>query len=122
MFRRLLVTLVFALPVQFIWAAVAPYCALEAEQAAFHVGHHAHASDSKAQDLPASQERDPSASADGLDHADCSQCHVSFAQFASGTRAPQEPQAEGGVAVSPSARYSSIADQNIERPKWTRAS
>ena len=122
MFRRLLVALVFALPVQFIWAAVAPYCALEAEQASFHVGHHVHAPDSKAQDLPASQERDPSASAAGLDDADCSQCHVNLAQFASGTSASQEPQPGLGVAASPSARYSSIADQNIERPKWTRAS
>ncbi|MCA0175635.1 MAG: hypothetical protein LCH73_05000 [Proteobacteria bacterium] len=30
------------LPLQFGWAAVAPYCAHEASPAAEHVGHHSH--------------------------------------------------------------------------------
>lgn len=122
MLRRLLVALVFILPLQFVWAAVAPYCGHESEPASFHFGHHAQAPDSEARDKVSSSKKLQSGSAMGLDQPDCGQCHASLAQFASGLPGSVEVPACSFLRPVPSSSFCSWVDQDIERPKWSRAS
>ena len=118
MFRWLLLVLMFALPVQFVSAAVSGYCGHESAPASFHVGHHAHQHRSVEQTDAAQGQSTPSAI---QDHGDCSACHIHAAQIG-----VFETRALGAIeqrsfAGAPIELFSSRIDQDIDRPKWTRA-
>lgn len=125
MFRRLLVALLFVLPAQFLWAAVAPYCAHEAAPATFHLGHHAHkhaaGSADPASAVEQAEQSDLGTGAASLEHPDCGQCHASHAQFGLAGRVPAASPPHGRLAGPPHELYSSRIEQNIDRPKWTHA-
>jgi hypothetical protein len=75
----ILVLLVCLLPLQFSWAAVAPYCGHEASPQAQHVGHHAHEHHEEPTlvlDAESSLTVEPSPWTADLD---CAQCHASGA-------------------------------------------
>lgn len=78
MCRRLVLALLFfVLPVQFVWAAAAPYCAHETRTAAAkHFGHHEHQHQHQAGDQTAAP-ADPSGDAPGVPHVDCESCQLS---------------------------------------------
>lgn len=116
--RWLLVALLFLLPAQFLWAAVAPYCAHEAAPVSYHLGHHAH-EHSYAPD--SEQDPDRSAETAGLGHPDCNQCHSSHAQFGSDLQFPPTLLPAGGFAGPVPQPYGSKVEPDIDRPKWTRA-
>lgn len=115
--RWLLVALLFLLPAQFLWAAVAPYCAHEQAPVSFHLGHHAH------QHSDAADPAHPDRSADTaeLGHPDCSQCHPSQAQFGADLQLRTAQLPTGGHAGPVPQAYGSKIEPNIERPKWTHA-
>lgn len=128
MLRWLLVTLMFVLPTQFIWAAVAPYCAHEVAPASFHVGHHAHQHHSGSpgsSDTPASadaaDQADRPAGAATVEHPDCGQCHASHAQFGLARPMPWAAPLAGRFAGPSPEPYRSRIEPNIDRPKWTLA-
>ena len=116
--RWLLVALLFLLPAQFLWAAVAPYCAHEAAPASYHLGHHAHEHSGTPD---AAQQPDRSGDSAGVGHPDCSQCHPSQAQFASDLELPPTLLHVGGFGgLAPQSDGSKI-EPDIDRPKWTLA-
>jgi hypothetical protein len=120
MLRRLLAALLFVLPAQFLWAAVAPHCAHEAAPASFHVGHHAHKHHSGSpESANAPEQADRSGGTVGLDHPDCGFCHASAAQFDSARHAATELLSAFRFAGRSPEPYSSRVEQNIDRPKWT---
>lgn len=72
--RLILAFLFFVLPLQFVWAAAAPYCAHEMQTAAAkHFGHHEHHHQADAQGAPAADDGGDTA---GAYHADCESCHL----------------------------------------------
>jgi hypothetical protein len=112
--RRLVVLmLLLVLPLQFVWAAAAPYCAHEAASAAGkHPGHHQHVH--QGSDDAAKAGDDGAGS--GLNHSDCAGCHAGAAatlprpavEWAAAPRdVPREP---------PSPRYRSHTPSGPERP------
>lgn len=116
--RWLLVALLYLLPAQFLWAAVAPYCAHEAAPVSYHLGHHPHEHSTT---LDSRQQPDRSGDTAGVGHSDCSQCHPSQAQFVSDLELPATlPHVDGFGALAARA-YASRIEPNIERPKWSHA-
>jgi hypothetical protein len=69
--RWMMIFLLFLLPLQFSWAAVASYCQHESEVTANHPGHHSH--DHQAADQHESS-KDGVSSAEV--HHDCATCHL----------------------------------------------
>jgi len=116
--RWLLVLLLFALPLQWSWAAAAPYCGHEAAAApAAHPGHHAHehAGDGNvAQKTPASANDQPS----GADDADCIACHGGTLQGTVTTSSEPMQRAGQRYPASPEPAFAERHLQEIERPKW----
>lgn len=121
--RWLLVFLLFVLPLQFTWASAAGYCRHEQEANARHVGHHSHehagdrdTASKSAQ--PAADDGD--ATALGLEHSDCSFCHLGCAKpFA---RALSDPTLALGqhFAAAPPGPLALVGADRIERPNWHR--
>jgi cytochrome c553 len=124
MTRWLLLVLMVLLPVQFSWAAAAPYCAHESDPVSFHVGHHAHVhrvAPAEAQHAVSAPEKDAAKGSPASDHGDCHYCHGVAGQSAS----PAAPQFGGparhvflAVAI---ARLEGSRIASIERPRWERA-
>jgi len=117
--RRLLLALILLLSAQFVWAAVAPYCAHEEARATFHVGHHVHKHGAQQQDATQSVKQ-IERTAD-MDHPDCHQCHGSPAQF--GTQDIGLPVVLAAPSYLRTAQqtYRSPFHQDIDRPKWPSA-
>jgi hypothetical protein len=87
--RRLLsILLLVLLPLQFSWAAVAPYCGHEAAPEVQHVGHHAHEHHADVPAVPVAQaevgEQAAAEATPWMVDLDCAQCHANGA-VASGT-------------------------------------
>lgn len=122
MARWLLVVLMFTLPAQFIWAAAAGYCAHEGNSASFHIGHHAHTHHGALSDTAsASPDGQDALGVFGLDHSDCSYCHVVPAQLAEAGTALPAPAIEATYVSLPLVFYNGGVETDIDRPKWTSA-
>lgn len=74
--RFLLILLLALLPVQFIFAAVATYCADETVETTAHLGHHAHNDGKKINDLPTVNSVEKKAT-----DVNCHFCHAVFANL-----------------------------------------
>jgi hypothetical protein len=113
--RFLILFLLFALPLQVSWAAVATYCKHESGAAAQHFGHHEHVHQAK-QPEPA---KDPSTLT--VDN-DCVTCHLANAgvlpiPFLSMPSEPLQAERLGRhIALLPC-----LLPDRPERPKWARA-
>lgn len=114
--RWLVIFLLTLLPLQFGWAAVAPYCAHEASPAAEHVGHHAHQHAGSPADAP----KGDAGKLAGIEDLDCAQCHGVCAL----------PLLDGAATSGHALRAARIADTAVavrtraaappERPQWLR--
>lgn len=96
--------LLFLLPLQFAFAAAAPYCALEKVNVAPHFGHHEHP------DAPAPEPAD-----DGGDKVklhDCGICHLNSGQV--------HPAVASIVALPPAGKLRALPDgrqpQHLQEP------
>jgi hypothetical protein len=117
--RRWLVTLLLTLlPLQFTWAAVAPYCGHEASPTSQHLGHHAHehhGEPMQAMDVDAAQADEAGMAAA---HPDCAQCHAGSA-VPSHVDAKRGEHHESTQAVMPTAwTAKGHAPSRPERPQW----
>ncbi|MBN8489902.1 MAG: hypothetical protein J0M00_00515 [Burkholderiales bacterium] len=111
--RWLLVFMLLVLPVQFVWAAAAPYCAHEAAAAASkHPGHHQHVHQGGSDAAKAGDD----GGGLGANHTDCASCH------AGATAALPLSSAKLGAAPRellrepPAPRYRSHTPSGPERP------
>jgi len=112
--RWLLILLMWVLPLQLSFAAVAPYCAHEEGAAAQHFGHHSHVH------LEGQQDHRPAVAKLQAD-LDCSFCHAAtaaalpdVAAMAPPGKASQPPRAWG------QARLKSPPAHTPDRPQWPR--
>jgi hypothetical protein len=122
MFRWLIFVLLFALSAQSVLAAAATYCGHETAPAAFHIGHHAHEHRDKRDGASVDAAQAMPDQPGGPAHGDCSGCHAHAAQVGA-----EGERAVGGVpprsfASAPTPFFASMIDQDIDRPKWARAS
>mgnify|MGYP006331334807 CR=1 FL=1 len=114
--RWLLALLIVLMPVQFTWAAAAPYCGHETDAAAAdHVGHHEHQHDASLDESPSSDD-DDSGPAPVLD-ADCAFCHLGASAFVPEVDlTPALAPAPVLVALRARAYVSHIPTRPAERP------
>lgn len=115
--KILLLCLLICLPLQFVWAGAASYCAHEQGSAVSHFGHHAHhhATESASHDDQGAQ--DTSHSATAAD-ADCGYCHLSC-QASFLMAPPQLPVLQEGLADSALLfPFSSRIPDRLLRPDW----
>ena len=73
MHRKIVIFLMFLLPMQFSWEAMSAYCAHEQQVASDHIGHHAH----QHQGTDVNKVDAPDQSKPGDFDADCGACHAS---------------------------------------------
>jgi hypothetical protein len=118
--RWLLVFLLFVLPLQFAWAGAAGYCQHEQEAKAWHLGHHSH-EHADPQDATAAPDADGDTAAPlGLDHGDCSVCHLGCAKpFASVMVDGTLDLRQHFASVTP-AWHAALGADRIDRPNWAR--
>lgn len=103
--------LLLLLPLQFAFAAAAPYCALEKAKIAAHFGHHEHA------DAPT-----PEPSSDGDDKGklhDCGICHLGSGQVHPATTSVPAPPPVGKVLALPDHRRPQHHQEPNDRPPRT---
>lgn len=117
MFRWLLIVMLFALPVQFVSAAVSGYCGHESAPASFHIGHHAHQHRDAEQ---ADAEQGQSNHSAAQNHGDCSACHIHAAQIGAFQGRALGAIEQRSFVGAPIEFFSSRLDQDIDRPKWAR--
>jgi hypothetical protein len=117
--RRWFALLLLALlPLQFVGAAVAPYCGHESDAQAQHLGHHEHHHEGAAQVEINSDATATAAQASG--DMDCSHCHSSCCSMP----APAGPLVVHVSASPPVALIErnarSLVHTPPERPQWLR--
>lgn len=119
MFRWLVLALLFALPAQFVMAAVSGYSGHGSEPALPHIGHHSHPRHGTAKQADALQAQSDQSSGQG--HEGCSSCHVHVAQIGiTDSRVPGTLQ-QSAFASRPIKLLSSWIHQSIDRPNWVHA-
>lgn len=122
--RWLTLVLLVLLPIQFTWAAAAPYCQHEKAADSFHLGHHVHEHlPSPAEAAQGDDARDVGSAQDGVLAADndCGYCHLSVAK----------PMPVPGLAFAnasacatdsmPLASFRTRDPDRHERPNWRLA-
>jgi hypothetical protein len=113
--RFLIVFLLFALPLQVSWAAVATYCKHESGAAAQHFGHHEHEHPAKQAD-PA---KDPSSL---IVDNDCIACHLASAGVLPAVFSSVLSEPPSGERISNRIVILPHLDADRpERPQWVRA-
>jgi hypothetical protein len=115
--RRLFALLLLALlPLQFVGAAVAPYCGHEVDAQAQHLGHHEHHHEGAAE-VEASSDATATLTQASSD-MDCGHCHSSCCSMP----APAGPLVFHFSASPPVALIERIARSHVntppERPQW----
>ena len=129
--RRLIAIFLLALlPLQFSWAAVAPYCGHEEQVDAAHFGHHEHqhhteAGGSADADADAGADADPNTTAAvNADQApaamdlDCPHCHGSFSVMPALPSALPGPLSTAPPNVAVDEAGGAQLPTRPERPQW----
>jgi hypothetical protein len=119
MVRWLLVVLIFVLPAQFVWAAVATYCGHESKPTTVHVGHHDHQHQTTVD--AGFEDAGEAIKPILLEHDDCTYCQTGVAQFGAEPEAGLVVLQECSFACTATKPYNYRAEEDIERPKWTCA-
>ena len=119
-FRWFLILLTVLMPQQFVFAAVAAYCAHQGERSTYHIGHHEHRHEGSTAAVDAGSEGDGSP-VSNVSHPDCAYCQLAGVKCAlSGTLAaatcPADVPVGHDLAMLPT-RY----PEDRERPKWALA-
>ncbi len=115
--KALLLFLLICLPLQFVWAGAASYCAHEQGSTVSHFGHHVHqhATESASQDDRGTLEKSKNTTAAD---ADCGYCHLSC-QASFLMAPPQLPVLQEGLADSALLfPFSSRIPDRLLRPDW----
>ena len=111
--RWLVVFMLLVLPVQFAWAAAAPYCAHEAATAASkHPGHHQHVHQGGGDIANAGDD----GAGNGAKHTDCASCHTGVAATLPLPTADLAAAPSDGLREQPPSRYRSHTPSGPERP------
>ncbi len=122
--RWLAILLLVFMPLQLSWAAVANYCAHEADAGAGHFGHHPHVWHGHAVPGAADEAGADVGTADGSSSAaadiDCGHCHGYSACLAHAVPAG----AVAGLGSAPKIRGDAARSGHVpdapERPQWAR--
>lgn len=126
MHRWLLTILLVLLPLQFVWAAAAPYCGHEQSSDAQHVGHHAHVHrTSKSEVLGAEHSLVTSDAGTTLDNEldnDCAFCQHSACKSVIFEVSSLADIARSAVQSPTDAARPMPEPDHIERPNWSRLS
>ena len=107
--RFLAVFLLLLLPLQFAFAAAAPYCALEKAKVATHFGHHEHP------DAPAPEPVDDGDDNKGKLH-DCGICHLGAGQIHPAAASLPARPSVATVQALPDDREPQHLQEPTERP------
>jgi hypothetical protein len=125
--RWLLVLLLFVLPLQFAWAGAAGYCQHEQEAKTWHLGHHSHehadgqgATAKASQAVPDSDSDGDAAAPLGLDHGDCSVCHLGCAKPFANAMPDCTLDLRQHFASPAPPRPAALGADRIDRPNWFR--
>jgi len=111
MHRLIAVLLLLLMPVQFAFAAAAPYCAMEKVETPPHLGHHEHVDDT----VPAQEDGKGDASLPD----NCSICHLASAQPTCSTPSPGAPAQAALPRARPDDRQPQHLVEPTERPPLT---
>ena len=112
--RWLVVFMLLVLPLQFAWAAAAPYCAHEATDAASkHPGHHQHVHQGGSETTKAD---DSAVGGSGSDHPDCASCHPAAAATLPLVALELTRSPGNGVREAPPSRYRSHTPAGPDLP------
>jgi hypothetical protein len=115
--KLLLIFLLMLLPLQFSWAAAAPYCQHEQEQTTQHLGHHSHLHEAKA-DADANGDAPDGVADYSATHDDCGYCHLSCqASFVMASFDIAAPDGWAYLELYPASFSSHISD-GPKRPDW----
>ena len=106
--RFFALVLLVLLPLQFVVAAAAPYCAFEMVTVASHFGHHEHP------DAPAPEPTDDRGDQGKLD--DCGVCHLGCGQIHTTAASHGAVPAEAPVSSLPDERQPQHLQEPSERP------
>ena len=107
------VFMLLVLPVQFVWAAAAPYCAHEAASAASkHPGHHQHVHQGSGDAAKAGDD----GAGSGMNHSDCASCHAGTAATLPLPAAELATGPREVLREQPPPRYRSHTPSGPERP------
>ena len=112
--RFFLIFLLFALPLQISWAAMAAYCQHETGIASNHFGHHAH----QHQTQKDSETKKESPSSIDRDCAYCHLTHVGYFSFVSNLPSVSPPSVHD---VDHDYGFTLMLPDRPERPKWILA-
>ena len=111
--RWLVILMLLVLPVQFAWAAAAPYCAHEAASAASkHPGHHQHVHQGSGEVAKAGDD----GAGNGANHTDCASCHGGAAATLPLPEADLATAPRDGLREQPASHYRSHTPSGPERP------
>lgn len=119
--RWLTLVLLVLLPIQFTWAAAAPYCQHEKAADSFHVGHHTHEHvPSPAGALQGGDTPDPSGVPDGMltVDTDCGYCQLSIAKTLPMPRVDFSSISACAADTVSLASFKSREADRHERPNW----
>jgi hypothetical protein len=120
--RWLAILLLFCLPLQFSWAAMARYCGHEAGTAAHHIGHHEHVGHSHAKHDggPHPDATPEAAMGSGLSDLDCGHCHgycAGMLEVAIAFVAQDHAGRPTAPRTTPAAEH---VPARPDRPQWAR--
>ena len=110
------ILLLVLLPVQLVWAGVAPYCQHEESVTAQHFGHHQHDDGAAVSEPPAPE----SGFQYNADHADCSVCQLGSSTLMSFQLDLPAVTASSVAIPGESRRLSGGVHYPLERPNWVR--
>lgn len=122
--RWLTLVLLVLLPIQFTWAAAAPYCQHEQAADSFHLGHHVHEHlPSPAVASQGDEAQDQSIAQDGMLTVDndCGYCHLSVAKPMPMPGMAFADAGRGAADNMPLASFKSREPDRHERPNWRLA-
>ncbi len=115
--RKIIIFLMFLLPMQFSWAAVSAYCEHEAQVASKHIGHHDHKHQSKPSNTDDSAGSESKSS--NFD-ADCGVCHAGCLVALSDVTVLLDFVSADVTFLRPLTRHLPWFSAKPERPKWLR--
>jgi hypothetical protein len=126
MHRWLLTFLLVLLPLQFVWAAAAPYCGHEQSSDAQHVGHHAHVHRTSKSEAPGAEHSlvtsDAGTTLDNDLDNDCVFCQHSACKSVIFEVSSLADIARSAVQAPTDAVRPMPEPDHIERPNWPRLS
>lgn len=121
--RRLVIVLMFLLPLQFSWAAAATYCRHEAGEGTMHLGHHVHSHGESGAHAHAEghpEDKPGNAGQATLDD-DCAYCHGFYLKLVQIEHPDASPAFSTSVPPYQTRSATAPDPDRLERPNWRLA-